>query len=160
MLVQTLCAAAVAIGLAAPALGQENNRLVRPFDPSFEQSPDMLQLVLPPAFRGLGCTFYADANGGGESWRVEVDSFIETRNGRSYYGATVPWVGHAWNDRISSIRCGRAGSIGCYPVVYRDAVENQPLFAPTSFGVDAGDLIELSRFGMDNAISALSLKCG
>lgn len=78
-------------------------------------APLLSQQVVTAAIKKRGCTFYEHINGGGASWKVNVD-WIAHDGGepkKNVYGQAVARLGPWWNDKISSAKCDTAGKLKC-----------------------------------------------
>jgi len=112
-------AAFAALGLQ-PALAQNNNsgELKR-------KIPGDIIINKPysakDAVPNMGCTFYEHINGRGQAWHVKVGWKLRETADLVMFREQLNTFGDYWNDRVSSVKCDRAGKVICSAFLYDNA---------------------------------------
>jgi hypothetical protein len=120
------------------------------FDPS-----RLERFLVPDDVRGHGCTFYEDADGGGESWHKQVAWRVADLGNATVYSQYVTTVGEWWDDRISSMSCDETADVYCYAAVYPEPDKGG---YEAIFWSDQG-LFNLADWGYDDTISSFVVFC-
>lgn len=112
-----LLAAALLTATSAVALEKKlefsSDRL--PADLLQRKGPLLSDQIVTAAIKKKGCTFYEHINGGGASWKINVDwiAYDGGQPKKNVYGQAVGKLGSWWNDKISSVQCDTAGELKC-----------------------------------------------
>ncbi|TFF27179.1 hypothetical protein E3C22_01485 [Jiella endophytica] len=147
-----LLLAASAIGSAPahsqPRIGPGNIRI----DPDILKGTHSRPLAV---LRNKGCTFYENANGGGASWKKQVEWLAASYPSQDSYSQYVTTVGDWWDNRISSLRCDDSSQVHCSVAVYRNTNRGG---GDAIFWGSQG-LINLADYGWDDTISSFQVFC-
>ncbi len=111
--------------------------------------------VIPAAIANKGCTFYENANGGGQSWKKTVAWVAQEYADQTSYAQTVPDIGSWWNDKISSLRCDEGGNVHCSADLSQDGGRKGPdIILWGSQG-----LVNLQGYGWNDRASSFAVFC-
>lgn len=153
-----LFAAMAALAFAPPVLAIDMIPLGK--DMVIQVNPNVIKKlgVMPMTVKGKGCTFYENANGGGESWHKAVGwlySEPNQSNSKYVYAESMPTLGDWWNDRISSLKCDMNENVRCSVALYKDANMGGQ---DAAFDA-AGGLINLDQYGFNDQVSSAMIFC-